>query len=539
MSHHDHDVTSWDLFTGHWDGGTTICSPYFETLITGDISLGQTGTGEHTFGGRYVPMSVMTGGLAESWETLEDPLRLVFYLREGIYWQGVPGVMPRREFVADDVVFSYEKRTHHPLWGIEALPTYHDWVDEFVATDKYTVTLMINYLYPDWGVWMGYGGPIPGNIIPEELVDAGIADWRNHVGLGTGPWLLENFVTASSVEYTRNPEHWRTTTIDGVVYDLPFTDKYIHTIIVDEAIRLAALRTGTLDICMKIPWTYSASLAASNPELVEWSADNWDFFEIGPRHDTPPFDQKDVRQAMSMAIDRDYIVDTLYGGYGLKYNWPQPIAWGESVHTPMDQYPAEIQKMYQYHPEDAKEMLTLAGFPDGFKCEVIYGGGETVAPVIADILSLVKDYWWDNLNIELTLVPLDEAAYSAELENKTLKHMMAGFENSPTPCIGIEEWTHPGVYNNVFFWVHPDMLGLRTSYYAATTDAEQASLLKQMEYLIVEDMVSIFLPVPDIMRYSWPWVMNYQGEAMNAYRTSVNLMSIIWIDQDLKAEMGY
>jgi len=343
MSHHDHDVTSWDLFTGRWDGGGTIAGAYFETLITADVSKGQTGTKEHTFGGRYVPMAVMTGGLTETWEVVEDPLRLIFHLREGIYWHAKPGVMERREVTADDWVWFFGMREGHPLWGREAIGTYWDWVDSYDATDKYTFTMNINSLYPDWGLWHGYAGPVPGNLVPKELYDEGISDWHNHVGLGTGPWLLENYVTASSLEYTRNPDHWRTTTIDGVEYDLPFTDKYIHTIIADESTRLAALRTGTLDICMKIPYTYASTLATSCPDLIGAEADNWSLCQIGPRHDTPPFDQKEVRQALSMAIDREYIVESIYAGHGVIDNAPQPRAWGDSVHNPMEDLPEKSE----------------------------------------------------------------------------------------------------------------------------------------------------------------------------------------------------
>jgi len=154
-------------------------------------------------------------------------------------------------------------------------------------------------------------------------------------------------------------------------------------------------------------------------------------------------------------------------------------------------------------------------------------------------LSLVKDYWDEHLDVDLTLISLDTAAYDGQQEHKTLKHLKAEMEDSPTPCIGIEEWTHPGVFNNTFFWENDEIPGLREDYYASIDDAEQAALLKRMEYLIIEDMVSIFLPVPNIMRYYWPWVKNYAGEAMSGYRTSINLMSQVWLDQDLKAEMGY
>ncbi len=68
---------------------------------------------------------------------------------------------------------------------------------------------------------------------------------------------------------------------------------------------------------------------------------------------------------------------------------------------------------------------------------------------------------------------------------------------------------------------------------------EKFALLKQANAYVIEQLPYIILPGPSIFRYAWPWVMNYEGEVMSGYMTSVGMYSISWIDQVMKADMGF
>ena len=100
---------TWDNADWHWKHGHDT-GPVIEHLFMGNLQKGPRGTNEYPFtASAWIPPHVMRGELVESWEKEDNPLRLVFNLRKGVYWQEKPGVMQRREFTADDVVYSMNR----------------------------------------------------------------------------------------------------------------------------------------------------------------------------------------------------------------------------------------------------------------------------------------------------------------------------------------------------------------------------------------------------------------------------------------------
>ncbi len=67
-----------------------------------------------------------------------------------------------------------------------------------------------------------------------------------------------------------------------------------------------------------------------------------------------------------MAIDRQAIINTVFGGKGVIHNNPFPADWPETVYTPLEKMPKEVQENFEYNPERAKLLLAAAGYPDGF-----------------------------------------------------------------------------------------------------------------------------------------------------------------------------
>ena len=150
------------------------------------------------------PMEFYVPHLAESYE-MPDPLTIIVNLRQGIHWHNKPP-MNGRELVADDVVFNYHRVTglgsgftEKSVAGgsVALLP-----IESIVATDTYTVVFNMNALH-HFALRLIYGGkPDTGWIYPPEVVkEHGDAkDWRNMVG--TGPYMLTDWVEGSSITYT-------------------------------------------------------------------------------------------------------------------------------------------------------------------------------------------------------------------------------------------------------------------------------------------------------------------------------------------------
>ena len=136
--------------------------------------------------------------------------------------------------------------------------------------------------------------------------------------------MLEDFVEGSTVTYVRNPTYtvpyWDTATINGKEYEIPFIDRLVHSLITDISSQIAALRTGKIDQHDNLTAEYVESLQNTNPEMQFMSKPSPRKHYVGMRLDTEPFDDIRVRKAMAMAIDRQAIVNTIWGGEGGTYS---------------------------------------------------------------------------------------------------------------------------------------------------------------------------------------------------------------------------
>lgn len=524
------DVPSWDPNQGGFGDSHAVMGQFLGTLFTGDVTKGQTGTKEHFFDSRWIARDYVRGNLAESWEIKNDPLRLVVKIRPGIYWNEVPGIMKRRELTAEDVEFTFMRRYDSLDEGAVASPKAWEWIKSFSATDKHTFTMELDYLSPDWLGFIGlYKGTL---VVPHEVIEAGPEDWRNWVGVGTEDFVLKESVPGNLVLYEKNPDSRHTTVIDGKEYKTPFVDELVHTIMPDESTRIAALRTGQLDILFRAGWAYRDSLAASAPELKVYELPNWGYHEIAWRCDRPPFDDLRVRQALSMAVDRDFIVSDVFGGAGIRYNYPHPLAWGEAIQIPVPKQPKQIREVYEYDPVEAKRRLTEAGYPNGFKTSVLVLN----VPLEVDLVSLVADYWAE-IGVELEIEMVDGAARGARVLARDFV-MAERQEDGPTPASSMYLFLKDQGYDaNV--WDDALFVDLLDRFSRSNDPLEQDELMRQMSTRVLEEVISLFLPAPSMFRYAWPWVRNYFGEANSDYVSSVGLFPLIWIDQNMKKQMGY
>ncbi|GAI26075.1 unnamed protein product, partial [marine sediment metagenome] len=261
----EYTPASWDLADILWLSSVTS-GPYLDKLLTGDIfTYGPRGSNEYLFGyPEYIPDEYIGGQLAESWEV--SPERIVYQIRPGIMWHESP-IMESRELTADDIVHSLRRfvAAMKPLWPVRVAMI--DDIDDIYAQGKYTVVVETNSYEPNWEFYIAWG--FQTGIQPPELVEAGAADWRNHVGIGTNAFLLTNYVDGVAAMYVPNPDWWdKKKTINGKEYDTPFIDKLVYPFIKDESTKIAALRTGKIDFMSEIPLRYEDTLKQTCPNLI-------------------------------------------------------------------------------------------------------------------------------------------------------------------------------------------------------------------------------------------------------------------------------
>lgn len=312
--------------------------------------------------------------LAERWEQVDD-LHYVFHLRKGVKWHNKPPVNGR-EFVAEDVKFTFDRFQQEPSNPLKFMLEPLDHVE---VVDRHTVKFVLKEPF----VWLVHvlANPIGTWIIAPEVVQQ-FGDLKKSESLiGTGPFMLESYEPNVKAVFKRNPDYF----LPGQ----PYIDGVEWLIIDDLSTGLALYRTGKIDCASSPWWTVEQpdveALKKSNPQLkFEDFVSNVTSSVLYMRTDMPPFNDVRVRRAMSMAVDRQAIIDGVY----LRGVVTPAIARGATEWSlPIDQL-GEGARYYQYDPKEAKRLLAEAGHPKGFKTTLSSTGG--YGPNLPDVVQLVQ-----------------------------------------------------------------------------------------------------------------------------------------------------
>ena len=357
----------------HFDPFQTIS---FKTHIS--LSFTHSRLLKHKAGPSVAPGTFpIEGDLAESW-TQPNETTCVFKLRRGVKWHNKPPVNGR-ELTADDVVFSVN---HFLTVKGNANAYMLKAVDKVEAPDKYTVKFTLKEPF----VWLldMLSNPHAVAIVAKEVVEKYGDLKKPETVIGTGPWVLDSYRPNVGLTYVRNPNYF--------VHGLPYIDRIEATVDEDNASRMASFLSGKYDLGWQFPGTIDRvdwvqikdTLKQKRPKLQTLEFPSPVMNHISMRTDQKPFSDPRVRQAMSMAIDRKAIIESVFEGIGAM-NPAVPAALKEWS-VPFEKL-GEGAKYYKHDPAEAKKLLAAAGYPNGFPgttCFTTYG-----STVLVDSLQLV------------------------------------------------------------------------------------------------------------------------------------------------------
>lgn len=501
-----------------------------EEMLEGDWTKGPTGTGETTWRQHMMPPPYNeVGMLAESWE-IPEPDTLVFHIRKGIHFHNKPPANGR-EMNAEDVLFSFNR-----LWDTPTAYHYSAYprkthIESMTAPDKWTVVIKC---FPGKAGFVYEMAADHAKIVPPEAIAQyrDLNDWKNAVG--TGPFLLTDYVAGSAATFVKNPNYWMK---DPFFPEntLPYTDGVKWLIIPDTSTRLAAMRTAKLDVLCQyhgsLTWEDAASLMKTTPDLKYVSY----FGGVAPclhgRNDTPPFNDKRVRQALALAIDNEAIARDFYGGNAEILCGPiAPIPEFDDIYTPLDKLPQATRELFEYHPDKAKQLLAEAGYPDGFKTEIV------CMTTDVDILSIVKDYW-SKVGVELDIQVKEPAVWNSMLQKKTYTQMLSFGVTYTLPFKFV--FTTPGnMYNPAIVndaHLNETIQQIAASYF---DEPKRRQIMKDIAPYMIESVFWVQLPGPNLYTFWWPWLKGYNGEAKVGYDHYSDIARYVWIDQELKEQMA-
>ena len=239
--------------------------------------------------------------LAERWEEPDDTT-YIFHLRKGVKWHNKPPVNGR-ELVAEDVKFTYDRFLTEKGNPERQLL---DSVDRVEVVDRYTVKFVLKEPFV-WLLDILANAMCMWIIAPEVAEKYG--DFKKvETAIGTGPFLLERYEPNVKTIFKRNPDYFR----DG----LPYLDGVEWLVVQDESTGLAMYRTGQLDTGPGANWQVRQpdleSLKQSHPSLHYQDIQMNNATTIWMRTDKSPFNDVSVRRAISLALDRQGIIEAVW-----------------------------------------------------------------------------------------------------------------------------------------------------------------------------------------------------------------------------------
>jgi len=534
------DIIDFDEIIGFGAAPGSVVHQTQEELSTGDWAKGPAGTNETDWAsGGINRWDLKDGAIADSWD-FSEPGVLKFHIREGNRYalntdQAASRMVGGRYVTVEDCVFSLRQIIDSPRSFV------HSMRPELWEADIYddgSGTLVIELVGPE---------DVPGalevladftSIIPPEVVETygNMTDWRNNVG--SGPFILKDFVPGSQATFERNPTYWRTNPCGpGEGDELPYADGLKMLILLDPSTTEAAFRTGQIDLG-RATWETFPRLHAELSECLYSSSTFDGGFNCHFNTQGELYSDKNLRRAMMMATDFDTIVNELMGGDAMVNVWPITYnpAYG-GAYLFIEEAPASVQELYTYNPTKAMELMALAGKPNGFTTTVICSSDAYQV----DFYSILADQW-EAVNVELLIDPKEGGTWTSIYRSGNYEELchcsMSGMGD-----------TYSGFnYNGAGFanaskvdepYIQQMLDSAKVAIIDQMNESAADAIIKELMAFVLDQAYAIPYPKAPGYRMWWPWIKNYNGEWSMGNWNADNWVQYVWVDEDLKDTMGY
>lgn len=400
--------------------------------------------------------------LAESWE-IPDNTTYIFNLRRGVKFHN------GQELTAEDVVFSLNRildpKTTAPgrsyiasIKSIEALGPYRVKVTLSAPLASFLEGLTSNNCA----------------IVSKAAVEQN--GNLQKVEAGTGPFVLKEWIPDNSMTLVKNPNYFEK--------GLPYLDKVIFRVIPEQASLLAGVKAGTIDIA-QINDGSTVLLAKRDSNLMVMQKPGINVRTFGFNVTRKPFDDVRVRQALSLAIDRNEIVAAA------EFGMAQPTG---PIPVGATQWALPLNKLPYYTPDiaKAKSLLAQAGFPNGFSFKIVcsnsFEGGLSVAQVVQNQLKKI------GVNAELEVV--EWGTYIDRWTKRDFDSMVELRGGSGEPDRFLYRTLHSTGGVNNFLFKDAEVDKLLDKGRQLTTFAERKPVYDELQTLLAEKAPVIFLYCP-------------------------------------------
>jgi peptide/nickel transport system substrate-binding protein len=333
--------------------------------------------------------------LAKSWDISEDGLTYTFHVREGLkYSDGSP-------VTGEDWVWSLlrARDTKESTWkfAMEA-------VADVTAPNDTTVVIKLKEA---WAPILADLAMFNCTVQSKTYYDKVGAEAYTQKPLGTGPFYFSKWKKGEYLLLKKNTHFWK----EG----LPKTEEIKFVVVPDDNTRVMQLQAGGVDIMTFVPYNRMDELN-NDPNLVAMGVPSTSTRYIVLNNNVKPFDDVRVRKALQHGTNKEAIVRFVLYKYGEPAKGLAPksgLFYNDDI------------KPYGYDVKKAKELLAEAGYPKGFKTEVLVRSGNAVYEQIATIL---KEQW-KQIGVDVNILSLESA--TAVEKYRGMKHQvtLSGWTN--------------------------------------------------------------------------------------------------------------
>lgn len=422
---------------------------------------------------RYDENMALVPNLAEKFE-LVDPQTIVFTLRNNVkFHDGTP-------MTIEDVLFTFDRIRSEETGSPAA--SYYSQVESVKALDDKHVEFKLSVPMAS-SILPNFAG-VNSSIISKKFIESG-ANMQLQTN-GTGPFALEEYIAGDHITLVKNSNYF--------VPKLPYLDTVKFVIIPEEVSRVSALRNGDVDLS-KIGEPLSLNMLGKDFEIFRKPV--FSYYLIGINTTRGPLSDPKVRNALNYAINREALIQMVAFGEGTKTGPLNPtIEWGMSP----DEFPE-----FTYNPVKAKELLTEAGYPDGFEFEIV-----TAQRYNFDKIAQVIQAQVAQAGVKANINIVEWGIFIKKWRESDFDSFVSLNSGSVEPDIQFNRTFHTGGSTNVFMYSNARVDELLDNGRITVEKADRKNIYDELQKILVEESPIIFLYSPNVLFASQKTVKDFR-----------------------------
>lgn len=492
------DPTSWDPHFTHVDATAETTSMVFAGLLKSNPTPDK------------VCQSVIAPMMATSWKWTTDTT-LEFEIREGVKYQNKAPVNGR-VMTPQDVVSSFQRLK-------EMLPRtkpFTDHITSIQATGKNTVQFKTDIPFPALVsdlFALSRGAFV---VAPEAAVGGKYEDpAKTHIG--TGPFVFNRYVPAVRMDYQRNPDYFD--------QPKPYLDAVVYYVMPEMSTRLAALRSGKINLVKDVDGGSILDVKRLSPNLTPYVCEGQSPEHIYMRTDLAPYNDLRVRQAISLAINRQGIIDAIFQGEGrITPVLPSVLPGAMTIQD----FPPEIRKYLEFRPDEARALLREAA-PAGLKVQ-LRGTPRYPSPYPELIQAVAADLQKVGFQVEIDMQEYGAYTRTTLLGDFPQMALTHGLTTAEADAKGLPGYhSKSGWGNNRSHVTDPELDSMIDRWLVTLDDQQRKALGWDIQKYVVQKAYRVVLPVPNDSLFVRPEVKDA------TWRSSERIvgpwLAQIWLDQ--------